>query len=75
MISTFTTPLGDRVSKITRVDGSVMTVIVPKGGAYEYSGFRWLYPWIYDRDVDIETLPTTKSGRLNKPVAFMPIEG
>ena len=62
-VHTHTTPNGDRISKVTRPDGSVITVVVPYGAGEPDAPEHWERPWIYEGDV--EPLPVNAWGDLN----------
>ena len=59
------TPNGERISKVTRPEGSVLTVVVPYGAGDPDAPEHWERPWIYDGDVDL--LPVNRCGDLNVP--------
>lgn len=64
-IETWTTPAKERVSRVTRPDGSQFVVVVPRGGLGDLAPPYWRRPWITEGSAF--PTPIGRSGWLNLP--------
>ena len=54
---------GERISRITRIDGTVYTVVVPKDGMKKGAPEHWEREWICEGD----PMPLNRFGQMNAP--------